>query len=106
MEPDSGNQFYLIRVHVLYVGEGIGSPSWELSYVSIGDADTEYTTYEDSCGVIPNGEFSVDDVFPGAEVEYNACWQIASDDESSLMLRIEDFVNYEADPVWFSLEAE
>jgi hypothetical protein len=102
-EPKSGNQFYLVRVSVTYVGDEIGNPAWEMSYVSIGDSDIEYTTYDNSCGVIPTGEFSVDDVFPGTEVEYNVCWQIDSEDEDSLVLRVENFLNFDDDPVWFSL---
>ena len=105
-EPESGNQFYLVRVHVRYIGAEIGNPSFEMSYVSIGDTDNEYTTFEDSCGVVPEDEYSISDVFPGTEVEYNVCWQIDSEDEDSLVLRVENFVEFDADPVWFSLEQD
>ena len=105
-EPASGHQFYLLRVHVTYIGAGIGNPSFEMSYVSIGDSDDEYTTFDDSCGVVPEDEYSISDVFSGTEVEYNVCWDIDSEDADSLVLRVENFVDFEADPVWFSLEQD
>ena len=101
--PDDGNQFYIVRVRAKYLGPG--SELFDASYRlrALGDSGAAYTTFGESCGVIPDQIDSYRELFTGGEVEGNECWQIASDDADSLVMFLEAD-HYSGEPrIWFSL---
>ncbi|HEV2527037.1 MAG TPA: hypothetical protein VGT61_01085 [Thermomicrobiales bacterium] len=102
--PGAGNQFFIARVAVTYTGTETGNPGFDLNVQAVGDRNVGYTTFEDSCGVTPDDEYSAGELFPGGTVEYNVCWRINSDDAGSLMLYVEELFSFDGERVWFSLE--
>ena len=102
-EAGDGFQFYLVRVEVTYNGDDTGNPGFELSFRSVGAGNTGYSTYEDSCGVTPDDEYSAGELFEGGTVEYNVCWRVAGNDADTLVMYVEELFSFDGDPVWFSL---
>jgi hypothetical protein len=104
--PAEGNQYFMVRVAVEYVGDGddFGSPGWQLEYVAVSEDGTEYLNTIDTCSYAPDGVSHVGDLFPGAVVEYNVCWQLPTDDAESLIMRVDNLADRSADSLWFSLE--
>lgn len=102
--PQPGNQFFLAKVAVTYVGTTTGQPSVDLDLQAVGDLNTGYAWYTDMCGVIPDDPFStISELFPGGSAEYNVCWQIDAADSDSLLMYASPLLDFNAAPVWFSL---
>jgi hypothetical protein len=101
--PVEGHQFAMATLSVTYTGDASGNPGFDLSYNSVGESAVGYTTYDPGCGVYPDDHYSAGELFTGGTVEFNVCWSIDSDDESSLVMYIENFADFGSDPVWFSL---
>lgn len=104
--PTAGNQYFMARIAVTYVGSTAGNPAFELNPQAVGELSTSYTTFNNMCGY---GSFEdtlilATELFEGGSGEYNVCWQIDSADEDSLVMYIESNVDFNAEPVWFSLE--
>ena len=100
--PTAGRQFYIARVQATYVGGD--SASFDAGYRlrAVGGAALEYTSFDDSCGVIPD-EFTDNDAFTGGTLEGNVCWSVRSSDANSLvMYDIGEFLA-DADSIYFSL---
>ena len=51
----------------------------------LGDGGVVYTTFGNSCGVIPD-ELPDPELFTNGSVAGNECWQIASTDATSLVM--------------------
>src|SRR5690606_14381120 len=102
--PGAGNQFFITRISITYVGNETGAPSSELDYQAVGASSKGYTIYNDYCGVYPEDPYTVTELFPGGTAEFNLCWQIDSADQDSLVMYIESWLDFESDPVWFSLQ--
>jgi hypothetical protein len=104
--PAEGHQYFMVRIAVTYVGSTAGNPGAELNPQAVGEQSTSYTWFNNMCGF---GSFEdtlilATELFEGGSAEYNVCWQIDSEDEDSLVMYIESNVDFNADPVWFSLE--
>jgi hypothetical protein len=103
--PTSGNQYFMARIAVTYIGSTTGNPAYELNPQAVGELSTSYTTFNNMCGF---GSFEdtlilATELFEGGSGEYNVCWQIDAGDADSLVMYIESNVDFNADPVWFSL---
>jgi len=83
--PEPGSQFFIATVRASYVGDGSESFLGDFRLRAVGASAVEYTTFENSCGVIPN-PITSNDVFPGGTIEGNVCWQVRSSDASSLVM--------------------
>ena len=72
----------------------------------MGALSTSYTQFNNMCGfnTFEDGLFLATELFEGGSGEYNICWQIDSEDEDSLVMYIESNTDFNADPIWFSLE--
>lgn len=101
--PSPDNQFYLVTVAVTYVGSSAGNPSFELHFQSVGAGNTGYSTLNNSCGVVPNDQFSANELFTGGAAEFNVCWEIAVADSESLVMYVEPLMDFNSEPVWFAL---
>lgn len=83
--PKPGEQFFIVQVTATY--EGQGSDTFDGSYRlrAVGASAVAYSTFSNSCGVIPD-EISSAEVFSGGSITGNECWAIKSSDASSLVL--------------------
>ena len=81
--PEAGKRFYLISVALAYPAgsESVNVASHDFGL--IGDNRLVYSTFENSCGVIPDGLSA--ELFAGGKAEGNICFQIPND-ESGLVL--------------------
>jgi hypothetical protein len=104
--PEAGTQYFMVRVQVKYVGSSTGNPSYELGFQSVGGQSKSYSSLMSYCnyGNIPDGYILATELFQGGSAEYNICWTIDSVDQDSLVMYVEPLLQYNADPVWFSLQ--
>lgn len=102
--PQEGNQFFIARVTVTYVGNETGTPFVDLNFKAVGDSSAGYTTFNNSCGVYPDDAFTISELFPDGSAEFNVCWQITSTDQDSLVMYVEPLISFRSESVWFSLQ--
>jgi hypothetical protein len=100
--PPADRQFYIAKVRVTYTGAG--SESFDGSYRlrAVGNEAVEYTTFYDSCGVIPD-EITDAEVFTGGTIEGHLCWSIRSADAASLVMYDDGPAFTDASRVFFAL---
>ena len=102
--PAEGRQFVMATVQVVYRGEGTSEsrPSFDVDVMEVRGAEqAPYTTFGDSCGVIPE-PFRVIEVLASDESESgNPCWSVPSDDVDLVLLADYDFGEERA---WFALQ--
>jgi hypothetical protein len=103
--PTPGNQYFMARVAVTYVGATAGNPAYELNPQAVGASSVSYTTFNNMCGFnnFEDAFFLATELFPEGSAEYSICWQITSADADSLVMYVESNTVLNADPVWFSL---
>ncbi len=100
----SGDQYFIARVAITYIGATSGNPSFELNFQSVGDSSSSYTVFDNSCGLYEGTQYDVTELFEGGSAEFNVCWAINSEDADSLVMYVEPLFDFDADPVWFSLD--
>ena len=98
--PGAGGQYFIARVRATYRGTGSDSFGGSFRLRAVGQAGNSYTTFNDSCGVIPS-PISSNRTFSGGSVEGNVCWAIASVDASTLVMYDEGFSS--SDLAFFAL---
>ena len=101
--PAAGEQFFIARLSVTYTGSETGNPAFDLNYQSVGDSSASYTTFDNSCGLVPDDEYTLTELFEGGSAEFNVCWAIDRDDADSLEMYVEPLFDFNSDRVWFSL---
>ena len=97
--PAAGRQFYIARLQATYVGTTSASFG-DLDPEAVGPSAVAYTTFSDSCGVIPD-PISANDVFPNGTVVGNVCWSVRSGDAAALLMYVRP--SYQARATFFSL---
>lgn len=102
--PTPGNQFFMVRVVTTYVGNETGTPWVDLNFQAVGAANTGYTTFNNTCGVIPDDPMFTSELFPGGSAEFNICWEVESTDQDSLVMYVEPLMSFNSDSVWFSIQ--
>ena len=100
--PESGNQFYMVKVKAKYLGADSERFSGFYRLRALGDEGVVYTTFGNSCGVIPD-DLPDPELFTGGEIEGNECWEIDSSDADSLVLLVDPDISSRGQRVWFSL---
>ncbi|HOI69427.1 MAG TPA: hypothetical protein PLN41_06760 [Methanothrix sp.] len=83
--PKAGHQFFLAKVRACYTGEGSDTFSGSYRLRAVGASNVAYSTFENSCGVIPD-ELPSSEVFTGGCIEGYVGWEIRSSDANSLMM--------------------
>jgi RTX calcium-binding nonapeptide repeat (4 copies) len=83
--PSDGQVFSIARVRATRTAPGADSFSSLLRLRTVGSAAVVYTSFGNSCGVIPD-PVSDQDVFTGGTVEGNVCWSVPSGEVGSLVL--------------------
>src|SRR6266536_5860382 len=78
--PAPGNQFFLATLEVTYVsGAAARSPGSVADDLrTVGPSNVVYSTFGNSCGVIPDGFLFKGDLLPGGTMTGNICWQVPS----------------------------
>lgn len=100
--PAEGRQFAMATIQLTYKGDDIGN-LFDLSFKAVGKSNVAYTTYGDSCGVVPDGSLFVSDIFPDGMVKVNYCWSVRSEDASNLLVYVEAMSSpYGTKPVFFN----
>ena len=101
--PDAGNQFFIAKVRAKYLGPGSTNFSGDIHLGALGDGGVLYTTYGNSCGVIPD-RLPNPVLFTNGTIEGNVCWQIDSADADSLLMAFGDaYLTSVQNAVWFDL---
>jgi hypothetical protein len=101
--PAEGNQYFLVRIGVTYIGEASNNPNLQLDFKAVGASNLGYTMVGQSCGEFPEHPFYVGDLASGQSAEFNVCWQVASSDADSLVMYVGATWAIGTDPLWFSL---
>jgi plastocyanin len=101
--PAPDKQFFMARVTATYVGSATGTPWLDLNFQAVGVGNTGYSTFNDTCGVIPDDPINTSELFPGGSAEFNICWEIAATDQGTLVMYVEPSMSFNEDPTWFSL---
>ena len=90
--PAPGGQFFIATVTVTNVSSG-DSRFRDPDLRSVGSLNTPYTTYTNSCGVIPNSFlFAGAEAFPGGSLTRNVCWQVSTGEAGNLQMFYEPLV--------------
>ena len=102
--PAPGRQFFMIAVSATYNGAGSSRLRSSFSMRAVGASQVAYTTFDNSCGVLPEPEIDLEDpeVFTGGSVSGNAaCWSVLSSDAGSLVMFYEPIASEQR--TWFAL---
>ena len=83
--PAAGNRFVMVEIEVHYHGTSSERFSGE-SLSAVGTRAVEYTTFGNSCSVIPDSFPSHTRVFSGGRLQGNICFEVQTSDIASLLL--------------------
>lgn len=90
--PPGDSLFVLAPVRVTYESGPAPASLFDLNFKAIGPSGVVLTTFDPSCGVVPNGLDSLVELFPGGTVEGNICWVARAGDAVDLMMMLEVFL--------------
>lgn len=82
--PPEGRQFFLATVELTYLGGGVASPQYSLTFSALDGAGTFYTGSAD-CGALPE-PVPAADVVTGTTSKGNVCWAVPTDQAASLVM--------------------
>ncbi len=83
--PAAGNVFAITRVTALNGGASPGSFGGSYRLRAVGSSNVAYSTFGNSCGVIPD-RLSSTYVFPGGSITGNVCWEVPTGDAATLVM--------------------
>ena len=105
--PKEGFRFYIVTIRVQYLGPDSTSFGGGYRLKALGIGGVVYTTFADSCGVIPD-DLPDPELFTNGTVEGNVCWEVADDDVDSLQMFLDSglFSGLLSDTprTWFALQ--
>ena len=100
--PAPGNQFFIATVGLSYVsGSEALHPGFEASYGlrAVGPSNVVYSTFGNSCGVIPDDFDVKGDLLAGGSMVGNICWSVPSSEAGSLVA----FIELDSKPFYMAL---
>lgn len=101
--PGEGRQYYMVGVRAKYLGSESDRFDGSFRLRAVGPSSIVYTTFSNSCGVIPQVMPDPDpEVFAGGEITTNVCWEIASTDADTLQMFSDPFLSEQR--AWFALK--
>ena len=100
--PVHGNQFFMATIRAKYLGTGSTYFDGGFRLRTLGLGGVAYTTFDNSCGVIPN-ELPDPELFTSGTIGGAVCWNIASSDADSLVLMVGAAFLSEQGRAWFGL---
>ncbi len=83
--PDGGYQYFVARVQATYHGEAPSRFDGRFRLRTIGPSETAYDSFNDTCGVVPEG-LPDPEVFDGGTTTGSICWEVLSTDAEALLL--------------------
>jgi len=105
--PQPGRQFFIASISATYQGSADSSALFsDVTLKAVGAAGVSYSSYGNSCGVIPDALDDFREVFKGGTISGNICWQIASGDASSLVMYGEASFSFDSKRAWWKLAAD
>ncbi len=86
--PRAGRQFYMVTLEAKRTGKEPGYLHAGFYIRAVGPSGREYTTFDDSCGSIPEPDLETDDrrIFHNTTISGNICWQVLSTDAPKLVM--------------------
>jgi hypothetical protein len=86
--PKPNNQFFMVTIQAKRTGKGPGYLHAGYYIRAVGPSGGEYTTFDDSCGSIPDPDLETNDrrIFHNKTVSGNICWQVQSFDAPKLVM--------------------
>jgi hypothetical protein len=101
--PRAGYKFAIVRVRVTNVSaEEPADPDVSFAMRMVGSLNVGYSTFENSCGVIPD-DFPSNDVFRGGSAEGNICFEVG-ETETNFSVYTEYFLSDDENVRWFEVE--
>ncbi len=91
--PDGDLRFIGVPIRVTYVSGPAPASLFELTFKAVGPSAVVLTTFDPSCGVIPDALDTFAEVFEGGAVEGNICWAASPGDAGDLTMLIEVFLD-------------
>ena len=82
--PEPGNRFYMVSVEVSYPSGADSIQVGEFDFSLIGDNRLVYTTFDNSCGIIPDNLGG--EIFMGGRVEGNICFEVPQDEGGFILI--------------------
>ena len=101
--PEEGYRFYVVTIRAQYLGTDSTNFNGSGRLRALGVGGVVYTTFENSCGVIPD-DLPNPELFTNGTVEGNVCWEVAEDDVESLQMFMEPDYFRSAPRTWFALQ--
>lgn len=91
--PEAGEQFVGVPVRVTYVSGPAPASLFELTFKAIGPSGVVLTTFDPSCGVVPDALDTFAELFEGGAVEGSICWSASPTDGADLTMLVEVFLD-------------
>ena len=82
--PGQGQRFYMVTVAVAYPARTGSIDVSNIEFKLVGDKRVGYSTYENSCGVIPNSLSG--EIFPGGKTQGNICFEVDLADANFVLI--------------------
>jgi hypothetical protein len=101
--PSEGRQFFVVEVSATYEGAESEEVFTGLTMSTVGDSAVAYTSFEDTCGVVPGELDAFSEVFPGGTQVGNLCWHVLTDDVESLVLIVDNAFSFDEDRAYLAL---
>ena len=101
--PEEGFRFYVVTIRAQYLGPDFTSFDGSYRLRALGVGGVVYTTFANSCGVIPD-DLPDPELFTNGTVEGNVCWKVADDDVDSLQMFLDSGFLSDTPRTWFALQ--
>lgn len=90
--PEGDLRFIGVPIRVTYVSGPAPASLFELTFKAVGPSGVVLTTFDPSCGVVPDALDTFAEVFEGGSVEGNVCWSASPADANDLTMLLEVFL--------------
>ncbi|HLZ68703.1 MAG TPA: hypothetical protein VKV26_02220, partial [Dehalococcoidia bacterium] len=100
--PAADHQFFIAQLQATFTGSGSAKLDGGFRLRAVGASAVAYSTFDNSCGVIPN-ELPDSETFTGGTISGNLCWEIRSSDAGSLVMFDNPFLAGNQSRVYLSL---
>lgn len=91
--PEGDQQFVGVPVRVTYVSGPAPASLFELTFKAVGPSGVVLTTFDPSCGVVPDALDTFAELFEGGAVEGSICWAASPADAADLTMLLEVFLD-------------
>lgn len=90
--PPEGRRYVIAPIKVTYVSGPAPASLFDLNFKVVGPSAVVFTTFDPSCGAVPDALDTLAELFPGGVVEGNLCWVTPTDDIDDLTMLVEVFL--------------